>query len=107
MIARVWRGWAAPEGADAYERHFRSSVLTELEGLEGFRGATLLRRASGDEVEEVEVLAITWFESMDAVRRFAGPEPERAVVQEAAHRVLSRYEEAVSHYEVRASTGRG
>ena len=101
MIARTWRGWADGAGAAGYELHFRSSVLTELASLEGFMRAALLRREQNG---EVELLVITWFASMDAVRRFAGPDPARAVVQEEARRLLLRYDETVTHYEVPVST---
>jgi hypothetical protein len=37
---------------------------------------------------------------MEAVRRFAGDEPERAVVEPAARAVLSDFDESVRHYEV-------
>jgi heme-degrading monooxygenase HmoA len=102
VIARIWRGWTTQAGADEYERHFRSSVLGELEPLEGFLGASLLQEQREG---EVELLVITWFESMEAVQRFAGPDPAHAVVQEEARRVLTRYHDSVTHYQVRLSTG--
>lgn len=73
MIARIWRGWASPENADAYEDHFRTSVQAELRGVEGFVEAQLLRRVVGDEV---------------------------AVVAPHAQDVLSRFEKRVAHFEV-------
>jgi len=97
VIARQWRAWATPAGADAYERHYAADVVPELETIEGFAGATLLRRDAG---EEVELVSITLFASMDAVRAFAGPDPERAVVHERARRLLARFDEAVTHYRV-------
>jgi heme-degrading monooxygenase HmoA len=102
VIARTWRGWTTPTGAGEYERHFRSGVLGELERLEGFLGASLLQEQREG---EVEILVITWFESMDVVRRFAGPEPARAVLQEEARRVLTRYDDSVTHYQVRLAIG--
>jgi heme-degrading monooxygenase HmoA len=97
MIARIWRGWATPANADAYEEHFRTSVQTELRGVEGFVEAQLLRRADG---EEIEFLAITYWDSIEAVRRFAGEEYEVAVVAPHAREVLSHFEDRVAHYEV-------
>jgi heme-degrading monooxygenase HmoA len=100
MIARVWHGWAWPADADAYERYFRETLTPELRRIPGFQGAHLLRRVSG---EEVELSTITWFESMDAVRRFAGEDADRAVVSEHARGLLIRYEPTVSHFEVAAT----
>ena len=96
MIARVWRGRALPANADGYEQHFRGEVLPELKRLEGFRGASLLRREADGLVEFV---AVTRFDSLAAVRRFAGDDHERAVVAPAARRLLHDYDERVAHYE--------
>ena len=94
MIARLWRGSAgSAANADAYERHVASKVLPSLCGIEGHRGARVLRR-------EEEFVVITFWESMDAIRRFAGADPERAVVEPEARAVLKEYDQLVSHYEV-------
>ena len=102
MIARTWRGWTASSAdADAYEVHFRSAVLPALERLDGFMGAQLLRREAAT---ETELIAMTFFESIQAVRGFAGEDYERAVVEPEAQRVLSRFDQHVMHYELRIST---
>jgi heme-degrading monooxygenase HmoA len=97
MIARIWRGWTSPENADAYEEHFRTSVQAELRGVEGFVEAQLLRRVVGDEIEFV---AISYWDSIEAVRRFAGEEYEVAVVAPQARDVLTRFEDRVAHFKV-------
>jgi heme-degrading monooxygenase HmoA len=94
MIARLWRGSAASAAnADAYQRHVRGKVLPELRKIAGHRGAQILRR-------DQEFLVITLWESMDAIRRFAGSDPERAVVEPEAKAVLAEYDDVVRHYEV-------
>jgi heme-degrading monooxygenase HmoA len=97
MIARVWRGWAPPDRADEYQRHYEDEVSVHLTGVHGFRGARLLRR---EEDGEIAFISIAFFTSMHAVRGFAGDHPERAVVEEAAQRFLSRWDEEVTHHEV-------
>jgi heme-degrading monooxygenase HmoA len=97
MIARVWRGWEQPEQAAAYEQHFTTAVQDELRAVEGFVGAQLLRRQAGD---EVEIMAITTWESMTVIYGFAGEDVERAVVAPEAQQILSRFEDRVVHYEV-------
>jgi heme-degrading monooxygenase HmoA len=97
VVARVWSGRAPVATADAYETHFRLDVLPELERLPGWLGAQLLRRRDGD---EVEFLAVNWFEGLEAIRGFAGEDVERAVVAPAARRALSRFDERCRHYEV-------
>jgi antibiotic biosynthesis monooxygenase (ABM) superfamily enzyme len=99
MIARHWRGWTSAENADPYERLLRDIVLPKLRGLEGYRGGYILRRASGSEVEFV---VINLFDSLDAVRAFAGPEYEVAVFEPEARRLLSKAEPIAVHFEVRA-----
>jgi heme-degrading monooxygenase HmoA len=101
MIARVWRGWARPEDADAYEAHYRSEVMDHLQGVDGFVEARLLRRPVGD---EVELVSLTFFDDLDAVRRFAGPGYETAVVADAAREVLVRFDETVTHHDVSFTT---
>jgi heme-degrading monooxygenase HmoA len=101
MIVRMWRGWAKPEQASGYEYHFATSVQAELRAVPGFVEARLLRRRAG---EEVELIAITTWESMAAIHGFAGEDVDRAVVAPEAQRLLSRYEDRVTHYEVAYAT---
>ena len=97
MIARIWHGWAPQPTADAYQRHYESEVSGHLRGVDGFLGARLLRQDAG---AEVMFTSIVFFTGVDAVRGFAGEDYERAVVEEAARRALSRWDDRVSHHEV-------
>jgi heme-degrading monooxygenase HmoA len=97
MIARIWRGWAPQATADDYQRHYESEVSRHLQGVDGFRGARLLRKHDG---REVMFTSVTFFTGIDAVRGFAGEDHELAVVEETARRALSRWDEQVSHHEV-------
>ena len=102
MIVRIWRGMASRENADKYREHFATSVCPELATLDGHRGACLLRREAAG---SVEFLAVTMWESLDAIRAFAGDRPETAVVEPAARAVLAGFEEVARHYEVAHTTG--
>lgn len=101
MIQRIWHGWTDPENADRYERLLLEEILPGVvdREIEGFRGAQLLRRAADDEVEFVTILS---FDSLDAVRAFAGDDYETAYVPPEARQVLARFDERVRHYELRA-----
>ncbi|HET9017028.1 MAG TPA: antibiotic biosynthesis monooxygenase [Thermomicrobiaceae bacterium] len=101
MIARTWRGWTTPDGADAYQEHVTTAVLDHLRGVGGFRGLRLWRRRDGD---EVEFLVMTTWATLDAVRGFAGDDIERAVVEPAARRVLTRFDDRCVHYDLAASS---
>lgn len=97
MIARSWSAEASPENAEKYIRHFREKVLPVVTSIEGHRGAYVLRRPRG---EGVEIVIITLWESMSAVRKFAGDDPDVAVVTGEARAILTRFDEQVAHYEV-------
>ena len=97
MIARMWRGWTESRNANAYEQVFRTIVLPELEAVTGCSDAYLLRRELAD---EVEFLALTIFESLSAIRDFAGQDYEIAVISPEAKQVLKRFEERAAHYEI-------
>jgi heme-degrading monooxygenase HmoA len=97
MIIREWRGRAPRARAGEYPNHFRTRVVPELRGVPGFLGATLSKRVEGDLVEFV---VLTRWESLDAVRAFAGADLDRAVVEPGAVAALSDYDQTVRHYEV-------
>ena len=100
MICRVWRGWTKPESADAYERLLKTEIFSGIanRGIPGYHGIELLRRAVQGEVEFVTLM---WFDSIDAVRAFAGPDYEVAVVPPAARVLLDRFDARSAHYDVR------
>ena len=77
-ITRMWRGWTAPENADAYERFLLEELFPSMREIPGFRGADVLRRRDGDEVAFV---TLTRFDSLDAVRAFAGEHYEVPVLE--------------------------
>jgi heme-degrading monooxygenase HmoA len=100
MISRIWHGYTTPQDADTYEQLLRDEIFTGIAGrsIEGFREIQLFRRPMDGEVEFVTVM---WFDSLNAVRTFAGSDYELAVVPAAARSVLSRFDERSQHYEVR------
>ena len=99
MISRIWHGWTTPENADAYEALLRHEIFAGIEArqIAGYRGIHLLRRDAGAEVEFVTVM---WFDSLDAVRAFAGEDYEAAVVPPKARALLSHLDARSAHYEV-------
>jgi antibiotic biosynthesis monooxygenase (ABM) superfamily enzyme len=99
VICRIWHGWTAPDNADAYEELLRREIFTGIVEREiaGFRGIQLLRRDAGAEVEFVTIM---WFDSLDAVRVFAGDDYERAVVPPSARALLARFDERSAHFPV-------
>lgn len=98
MIARSWRGTTKPDKAEAYVRHLRDVVFPEMQTIDGHRGATILRRQTTD--QEVQFTILTFWSSMAAIGRFAGNEPDRAVVPPEARALLATFDERVEHFEV-------
>src|ERR1051325_5402095 len=100
MICRIWHGWTSPGNADAYEQLLRSEIFQRIAArkIPGYLGIELLRRPASDSVEFVTVM---WFESIEAVREFAGADYEVAVVPPAARALLQRFDARSAHYEVR------
>jgi hypothetical protein len=101
MITRIWHGWTTPANAPVYENLLRSEIFTGIAArkIDGYRGISLCKRESG---EEVEFVTIMWFDSISAVRAFAGEDYEVAVVPERARAVLSRFDSVSTHYDTRS-----
>jgi heme-degrading monooxygenase HmoA len=97
VIARVWRGWTSEEDADEYIEYLRETGVKEARSLPGNRAFYILRRLERGRAEFVTV--ILW-ESLDAIRAFAGDDIERAVFFPEDERYLVDRELTVSHYEV-------
>ncbi len=97
MIARTWRGWTRPEDVERYLEYLRRTGVSDFASTEGNRGSAVLCRREGD---RAEFLILSLWDSMDAVRRFAGADPERAVFYPEDDDFLLEREWTVSHHEV-------
>jgi len=99
VISRIWRGWTTRENAGAYAHLLRTEILPGIarRAIVGLRGIDLLRH---EHEGTVEFVTIMWFDSLDAVRTFAGPDYEVAVVPPQARQILLRFDQRSAHYEV-------
>ncbi|MDD5263964.1 MAG: antibiotic biosynthesis monooxygenase [Candidatus Bipolaricaulis sp.] len=98
MITRIWHGWTTAANAPKYEALLEEEIFVGIARREirGYHGISLLRR----ELErEVEFVTVMWFSDLNAVRSFAGPDYETAVVPPKARALLSRFDERSAHYE--------
>jgi len=96
MIARIWHGYTKPENANAYHQLLTTKILPRIHRVKGYHGTYLLRR---DLKEEVEFITLTLWDSLDAIREFAGQDYETAVVPPEARELLTRFDERSAHYE--------
>ncbi|MGA2376739.1 MAG: hypothetical protein ABSF72_14555 [Candidatus Sulfotelmatobacter sp.] len=102
MIARIWQGRTRPGMGEAYLSYLEKTGLKEYQATKGCNDVLVLTRQIGDVTEYV---LITLWESIEAVRRFAGPEPELAVYYPDDDRYFPEKERTpnVRHYEVRGT----
>ena len=97
MIARTWTGAVLRKDADAYADYIRDTGFAEYGRTPGNRGAWMLRRDDGDRTEFV---TLSMWDSVDAIRAFAGDDIEAAVLYPEDERYLIDGESSVTHYEV-------
>jgi heme-degrading monooxygenase HmoA len=102
MIARLWRAWATAASAPVYAAFLTGEFISELTKVDGYGGLELLQRPADG---EVEILVITRWRDLDAIRAFAGEDLEAAHVAPRARTLLSRFEDRARHYEMSALTG--
>jgi len=97
MIARVWKGTTTAEDADSYADYLTATGVTEIESIQGNRGVMVTRRI----IEGVAKFTfVSLWDSMESIRRFAGPTPERAVFYPEDDRFLVTRWRSVEHHEV-------
>ena len=96
MIVREWRARTTRARSAQYPRHFRKVVAPKIRKIQGFMGASLIRRQGG---EWVEFVVITRWSSMEAVRAFAGEDVEKASLEPGASDALTEFDRTVKHYE--------
>jgi len=102
MIFRIWHGWTTPENADLYEALLKKEIFPEIAArkVSGYRGIQLLRRQLSNEVEFVTIMH---FDSLRALKQFAGEDFEKSYIPDKARKLLSRHDDRSQHYELKES----
>ena len=103
MIARIWHGRTLTAKADEYERYLNASGVERILKTDGNHGVEVLRKADGPRTDFV---VISYWESIDAVKRFAGKDFEKAVILDRDREFLIEVEPNVLHYDVVRATAR-
>lgn len=100
MIIRIWHGWTSAANGDVYEALLRETIFPRIaaKNVAGYRGVELLRRTVADGEEFITVMR---FDSIDAVKQFAGEDHEQAYVPPEARAVLARFDQRAQHYGLR------
>jgi heme-degrading monooxygenase HmoA len=97
VIARYWSARTTRENAQPYARYLEEVVFSELKHLDGYRGGQLLQREAAG---VIEVVVITFWQSLSSIQAFSGPDLERAVVSDRAAALLLEFDARVRHYDL-------
>jgi len=100
MIARIWHGWTSRENAEKYEKLLREEVLLEIakRSIPGYNGAEIFIREAED--DETEFITLLRFETLEAVKIFAGKDYETQVTPPQCKKLLKRHSEKSRHYRI-------
>jgi heme-degrading monooxygenase HmoA len=102
MIVRIWHGRTRAANAAAYLAFLRERAIPDYQGTPGNRGVYLLSRSEGD---AAHFLTITHWESLEAIRAFAGDDISRAKYYPEDKDFLLEFEPTVQHYDLESATG--
>lgn len=99
-IIRTWKGWTTLENASIYEALLVNDVFPTIKknGVDGLEKVSIAKKEKTDEVEFFLTLQ---FDSMDAVKQFAGENYEQSYIPDNAKRILKRYDKTAEHYELK------
>ena len=97
MIVRIWHGVTAAAKSEEYLDYLGETGVPDYRATEGNRGVYVLRRVEGD---RTHFLTLSFWESIEAIKGFAGPDPERARYYPEDEEFLLDFEPTVEHYEV-------
>jgi heme-degrading monooxygenase HmoA len=100
IIERIWHGWTNHENAIAYEELLKKEIFINI-GKRDIKGYISIRLLVRKHEEEVEFITIMRFDSLDAVKAFAGEDYEKSVVPEKARKLLLHFDEKAAHYEIK------
>ena len=97
MIVRIWRGWTRTEDTEAYASYIKETGLAAYSATPGNQGAYLMSRTDND---STEFLTISFWDSLESIRGFAGEDIEEAVFYPEDDGFLVDRETFVRHYRV-------
>ena len=100
MVIRIWHGYTTPDNAEAYEQLVISDIFKEIEAKtgEGFKGVELLKRKLSE--DEIEFSTMMRFKDLKAIKKLTGEDYETAYVPPEARKLLTRFDQRVTHLEV-------
>lgn len=100
MIARIWHGVTPSAKADEYKKYIMRTGIPDYKKTPGNRGAWILHRSDGN---VTHFLTLSFWDSWDSIRAFAGPEMERAKYYPEDRSFLLELEPTVQHFDMESS----
>jgi len=97
MIARMWHGMTLRTKADAYTDFLNATAIPDYRSTPGNLGVQILRRNEGDRTHFV---TLTFWESLETIRGFAGDPVDRAKYYPQDREFLLEFEPDVQHWNV-------
>ena len=99
-IIRTWKGWTTIKNASIYEDMLINEVFPTIK-KNGVTGLEKVSISTRNKNEEVEFFIFLQFDSLDAVKSFAGENYENAYIPANAKQILKRYDKTAEHYELK------
>ena len=100
MIARIWHGRTNIKNFEEYTEFLKKTAIPDYKKTDGFKGLNFLRRTENG---EGHFYLITYWESLETIKNFAGEDLEKPKYYEEDKEFLLEFEEVVQHYEIFAS----
>ena len=97
MIARMWKGKVRKELKAEYVAYLNQTGLADYGKVEGNQGVYLLCRDLDD---NVEFLTMTFWKSVEAIKKFAGEDYEKARYYPEDKKFLLNFTESAEHFEI-------
>jgi heme-degrading monooxygenase HmoA len=97
MIARIWHGTTEASEADEYINYLNETGMPGYRAIKGNQGAYILRKIEGD---KAHFYTLTFWDSFDSIKEFAGEDYERAKYYPEDEKFLLEFEQTVQHFEV-------
>ena len=97
MMARIWHGKTDKSKFSSYSEFLRRKAIPDYKQTPGFQGLSFLRKIVG---QEAHFTLITYWQNLEAIKKFAGPDFEKAKYYPEDQDFLLEFEEKVQHFEV-------
>jgi heme-degrading monooxygenase HmoA len=97
MIVRMWRGRTSVDKAEGYKKFLRETAYSDYGDVEGNRGWMLVAR---DGAESVELMFVSLWDSMQALARYTGGDPQRPKYYAEDRAALLELPDKVEHFDV-------